>query len=196
MQAHSVDLEFILPVCNRERDVVPALRDVVACLRELAVPAAVAIIDQGSSDRTLERVDSVAAESPVPVRTAGCSRPGWHQAALRGVGSTAARWVAFAEPDGLTSADAAAFDLAVRMLAGGRHVVCLAPGGRRSTVLDVSAAAVILAEQAPDGPLFVPELPDTAGHAGLRIVAAGRIAAAVRADLETEITNVLERVGV
>jgi hypothetical protein len=193
MQAHSVDLEFILPVCNREGDVVTALRNVVACLRTLAVPAAIAVVDCGSSDRTLERVDSLAAESPVPLRTIGCSRPGWHAAALRGITSTAARWVALGEPDDLGSADTAGFDHAVRMLAGGRHVVCLGSRGRRSTVLEVSAAETIVREQAPAGPGFVPDLPDSVWHAGLRIAAAGRVTGPARVDLTTA---VVERVAV
>ncbi|WP_203783633.1 glycosyltransferase family 2 protein [Paractinoplanes rishiriensis] len=174
---------------------VPALRNVVACLRHLAVPAAIAVVDCGSSDRTLERVDGLAAESPVPVRTVGCSRPGWHAAALRGITSTAARWVALGEPDDLGSTDTAGFDHAVRMLAAGdRHVVCLGSRGRRSTVLEVSAAATIVREQAPDGPGFVPDLPDSVWHAGLRIAAVGRVAGPARADLET--TAVVERVAV
>jgi hypothetical protein len=194
MQAQSVDLEFILPVCNQEDGVTPALRNVVSCLRELAVPAAIAVVDCGSSDRTLERVDGVAADSPVPIRTVGCSRPGWATAALRGIATTPARWVIFGETGVLGAGMAGALDHAVRMLAAGRHVVCAAVPDGRATLLDAASAAVVVGGQSPAGPWFAPDLPDTVGHAGLRMAAVGRAAAPIRVDVDA--TAVLERVGV
>jgi hypothetical protein len=188
MPTQSIDLEFILPVCNRESEVEQALEQVVACLREVAAPAAVAVVDQGSSDRTLERVDLVAAASPVPVRAIGCSRPGWHEAARRGIATTSARWVVFGYPDEL---EAGALDHAVRMLAGGRHVAC-APA---ATVLDVTTADLIVGGLAPDGPMFVPDLPDSVRHAGLRLAAFGRVAGPALADLETATTAVMQQVA-
>jgi hypothetical protein len=73
------------------------------------------------------------------------------------------------------------------------HIVCSAPHGRRSTVLDVAVADLIVGDQRPDGPEFVPELPDTARHAGLRMAACGRVARTVRREVDT--TTVLERVS-
>jgi len=190
MQAQSVYLEFILPVCNRENDVGQALEDAIEGLRELTVPAAIAVVDGGSSDRTLERVDGVAAGSPVPIRTVGCSRPGWAAAALRAIATTEASWVMLGGTGALSAATTESIDHAVRMLAGGRHVVCAG----RATLLDTAAAVVVLEAQSPAGPDFVPDLPDTAGHAGLRIAAVGRVAA--RTPVRADATAVLERVGV
>ena len=54
----------------------------------------------------------------------------------------------------------------------------------------------MVGEQAPDGPAFVPELPDTVDHAGVRLAAVGRVAAPATVVLDVESTVVLERVGV
>jgi glycosyl transferase family 2 len=196
MRAHSVELEFILPVCNCEDDIAASLGDAVAGLRGLAVPAGVAVVDSGSSDRTLERVDRVAAGSPVPIRTAGCSRPGWAAAALRGIATTTARWVLLGETGALAGGSVGALDHAVRMLAGGRHMVCPAVAGGRITLLDPPTATLVVGDQAPDGPGFVPELPDTVDHAGVRLAAVGRVAAPTLSAPDVESTVLLDRVGV
>ena len=185
MQAQSVDLEFILPVANREHDVSEALGGIVARLAELSVPAGIAVVDRGSSDRTLDRVDALATGSPVPVRILGCSRPGWSAAALRGIVTTRARWVAFGEPAG-----AAELEHAVRLLAAGRHVIRAGP----ATMLAASAAEAIVRAAEPDGPQFATGLPDTTGLAGLRIAAVGR--AAAPAPIAVETTALLDRVAV
>jgi hypothetical protein len=194
MQTHEVDLEFILPVCNREDDVAPLLDAAAARLRDLVVPAGIAVVDCGSSDRTLERVDRCAAAGPVPIRTAGCSRPGWAAAALRGLAGSPARWLLLGEATALGAAPAGSLNHAVRMLAGGRHVVCPAAPGRL-TLMDAPTAALVLREQAPDGPSFVPALPDTVDHAGVRLAAVGQVPAPAGTRTDAESTAVLARVA-
>jgi Glycosyl transferase family 2 len=188
-----IKLELIVPVVNRENDIRSMLTRAADCLLNVTVRAGIAVVDGGSSDRTLEAVDEVAATSLLLIRTVGCSRPGWAAAVLRGVATSRARWVALADPDAFDAETAVTLRHAVRLLAAGVHIVCSGPQGRRSTVLDASVAELIVGEQMPDGPEFVPELLDTARHAGLRMAAHGRVARAVRHDSET--TTVLERVS-
>jgi glycosyltransferase involved in cell wall biosynthesis len=184
-------LELIVPMVNREHDARVALASAAGCLRDLAVPAGIAVVDRGSSDRTLEAVDAVAAISPVPIRAVGCSRAGWAAAALRGIATSAARWIAFAEPGAFGEETAMLLGDAVRLLDTGAHVVCVAPHGCRCSVFDAGTAALVVGEQLPDGPGFVPHLPDTARHAGLRMTFPGHAVRVSRADA----TVVLQRVG-
>lgn len=187
------DLELILPLANREEDVPELLAHAAGCLLRLAVPAAIAVVDGGSSDRTLEAVDEIAGRSPVPIRTLGCSRVGWAAAALRGVTTSEARGVVLGPPGSFDADTAPLLDHAFRLLHRGVHVVCLAPHGRRCTVLDASVAELIVGEQAPQGPDFVPQLPDTARHAGVRMAAYGCVAQA--AGVHAGATVLLERVS-
>jgi hypothetical protein len=189
---HDLDLELILPVMNRENDIRSLLTHAAEGLLELAVPAAIAVVDGGSSDRTLEAVDAVAATCMLPIRTVGCSQPGWSAAALRGITTSGARWVGLGEPAAFGNA-AAVLRHAVRLLASGVHIVCVAEHGPQATVLEAAVAELVVGEQLPDGPDFAPQLLDTARHAGLRMTAYGRVARAVRVDVET--TVALQRVS-
>jgi hypothetical protein len=164
-------LELVVPVLNREHDVRELLTGALVCLDALSVPAAVAVVDRGSSDRTVEAVDEVAAAFPVPVRVLGCSAPAWGSAVLRAVETSRARWVVVGAAGGLGAGTAGVFNHAVRLLGERRHIVCVASGGRNYTVLETSVAELLFREELPAGPGFVPALRDVPGHAGLRMAA-------------------------
>jgi hypothetical protein len=180
-------LELVLPVVNCEQSVGADLTGVAACLDRLAVPAGIAVVDCGSSDRTLEAVDEVAADLSLPVRVVGCSAPGWGPAALRGIETSRARWVAFGEPAAFDRCTVDPLAHALRLLAGGRHIVCTTTPGSSLTVLETGVAALLVAEDLPDGPGFVPVLTDTPRHAGLTMIAHGSVPPEPAADLETTV---------
>jgi hypothetical protein len=158
-----VALELVLPVRDTEDTVAEQLTQATSSLLTLGVPAAVAVVDGGSSDRTIEVVDEVAAGSLVPVRVLGCSTPGWAAAVRRGIGTSRAGWVGFGEA-GAFPAD---LDHAVRLLADGKHVVCLGSAGHRITVAHRSVADLFLDDEGP-------QLKDIPQHAGIRMTAHGR----------------------
>ncbi|AGL20816.1 glycosyl transferase, family 2 [Actinoplanes sp. N902-109] len=158
-----VALELVLPVLDAEHDIADRLAQVTSCLLTLGVPAAVAVVDGGSSDRTIEAVDDFAAGSLVPIRVLGCSTPGWSAAARRGIGTSRARWVGFGDPGAFT----VELDHAMRLLTEGKHIVCLGAAGRRITLAHRSVAELFLDED-------VPQLRDIPQHAGIRITAHGR----------------------
>jgi hypothetical protein len=183
------DLEFVFPVLNREHTIRTDLGNAADCVRDLDVTAGIAVVDCGSSDRTLEAVDDVAAGLGVLVRVVGCSSPGWGSAALRGVTTSPARWVGFGEPSTFGRGTGESLSHAVKLLADGQHIVCT--GGL--TVLETSVAVLIVGDDRPDGPGFVPRLPDTPKHAGLRMTAHGSAVPGPGEDIET--TVVLVRVA-
>ncbi len=169
--ARRPEVELILPVRDREDDIRRLLADAASCLVGVAVPAAIAVVDRGSSDRTVEAVDEVAAAARVPVRVLGCSAPGWGRAALRGISTSLARWVLFGEPETFQADTAPVLDHAFRLLSEGQHIVCTASEERHQTILETAVAALLFSDQPPDGPDFVPVLRDTPAHAGLRMTA-------------------------
>jgi len=165
------EVELILPVLNAEDDVRALLAEAVAGLATLDGPGALAVVDRGSSDRTIEVVDDFAGESPVPVRVLGCSAPGWGAGALRGIRSSRAALVGVGEPGGFR----AGLEHAVRLLTGGQHIVCLGAEGSRATLLHREVAELVFGDEPPEHAGFVPALRDIAGHAGIRMTAHGRI---------------------
>lgn len=185
--APHVDLELVLPVVNREEDVGPLLAGAAACLLGLPVPAAIATVDGGSSDRTVEAVDAVAAGSVLPIRLIGCSAPGWGAAALRGVETSRARWVGFGEPAAfaLPGRSGRALGYALRLLSGGAPIVVSRPFrrccGPRPNAADPAppftlmerAVARRIYNGATPGPDAGACLADTPRHAGLRVTAHG-----------------------
>ncbi|GGQ40372.1 glycosyltransferase [Couchioplanes azureus] len=188
--AQHTDLELIFPVVNRECDVPSRLAEAGRALLGLGLTVSIAVVDGGSSDRTLEAVDEVAAGSLIPIRVLGCSTPGWGAGALRGARTSRARWIGFGElsPFGRGTVDA--LRRAAHLLRGGKHIVCLAAEGQRLTVMDRTVAELLFDDELPDGPGFAPALPDTPRHAGLRMAAHGRTTTAV----SVESTVVLPRV--
>ncbi|MFI5931769.1 hypothetical protein [Actinoplanes sp. NPDC051494] len=164
-----VELELIFPVLNAEDGVRALLEEAAEGLSTLDRPGALAVVDRGSSDRTIEVVDDFAGESPIPVRVLGCSAPGWGAGALRGVRTSPAGWVGVGEPGAFTTGLAHA----VRLLAGGQHIVCLGAEGSRVTLLHRSVAELVFGDEPPPDAGFTPRLRDTAGHSGIRMTAHG-----------------------
>ncbi|GAA2725016.1 MULTISPECIES: glycosyltransferase [Streptomyces] len=123
--ATAVDLELVIPAYNEENRLAPTVTALAEHVRGMPLTAALRVIDNGSSDRTAECVDRLAA-SGIPITVTGCSRRGKGAAVARGMVTTNARWVGFCDADLATPA--AAVDDAVRLLRDGWQVVV---GSRR-----------------------------------------------------------------
>ena len=177
----ATDLELIFPVVNGEDEVPAQLADAASSLLALDVSVGIAVVDGGSSDRTIEAVDEVAAESLVPIRVLGSSTPGWGPGARRGVATSRARWVGFGRLSPFDRQTVGVLNHAARLLGDGQHIVCAAAEGQRLTVVETPVARLLFDDGLPDGPGFVPRLPDTARHAGLRMAATGSTGTAERA---------------
>ncbi|MEW2034615.1 glycosyltransferase [Streptomyces roseifaciens] len=125
--ATACDLELVIPAYNEEQRLAPTVLALADHLRGMPLTAALRVVDNGSSDRTAECVDRLAA-SGIPVSVTGCSRRGKGAAVSRGMVSTRARWVGFCDADLATPATA--IDDAVALLKDGWQVVI---GSRRCT---------------------------------------------------------------
>ncbi|WP_306204214.1 glycosyltransferase family 2 protein [Actinoplanes sp. RD1] len=159
-----------MPVLDREDDIDRLLAGAAGCLRRLTVPASIAVVDRGSSDRTVETVDRVMARCDVPIRVLGCSAPGWGSAMLRGITTTAARWVLCGVPEALLPDVRPGLERALRLLRTGDHVVSIATEECGGALFETSVAMLLFGEQLPDEPLLLPEVKDVPGHAGIRSV--------------------------
>lgn len=120
-----VDLEVVVPAYNEEGRIGETLRALVAFLDGQPWSSAVIVVDNGSIDRTAELVDRLG-----PARTAvhviGCADQGKGAAVRRGVLTSRARWVGFADADLATPVDTLA--RVVPLLEAGHPVVI---GSRR-----------------------------------------------------------------
>ena len=58
----TTDLEVIIPVLNEEARIEETLRELIGYLELQSFTASVVIVDNGCSDRTLDRIDAVASE--------------------------------------------------------------------------------------------------------------------------------------
>ncbi|MEV0253968.1 glycosyltransferase [Streptomyces sp. NPDC050732] len=125
MAGHSLDLEIIIPARNEEERLGPTVQSLSRHMRNLPLTWALRVVDNGSSDRTLECVDRLAS-SGIAVTATGCSRPGKGAAVARGMLTSRATWRGFCDADLATSADA--LDDAVTLLRQGFDV---AVGSRR-----------------------------------------------------------------
>lgn len=123
--ADPLDLEVIVPAYNEERRIEATIRALTGHLRRLPLRGGVRVVDNGSSDRTADCVDRLAALG-LPVTVTGCAKPGKGAAVARGVLTSRARWTGFCDADLATPADA--LDDAVALLRDGWQVVV---GSRR-----------------------------------------------------------------
>ncbi|MDH6574469.1 glycosyltransferase [Kitasatospora sp. MAP5-34] len=120
-----VDLELVIPAYNEEHRLAATVQALADHLWRLPLTTALRVVDNGSSDRTAECVDRLAA-SGIPVSVVGCSRRGKGAAVARGMVTSRARWVGFCDADLATPAPA--IDDALALLQGGWRVVI---GSRR-----------------------------------------------------------------
>jgi glycosyltransferase involved in cell wall biosynthesis len=121
------EIEIIVPAYNEEQRIGPTLLALVDQLQSMSLRGIVSVVDNGSSDRTAEAVDTVIeAVGARWVTLTGCARKGKGNAVARGILASGARWVGFTDADLATPA--AALEDAVGYLRGGWPVVI---GSRR-----------------------------------------------------------------
>lgn len=94
----SLHLEVIVPAINEEARLVPSLRRIARYLAAQDYLGAIAVVDNGSSDRTAELALSCA-DLGVPLRLLGCAQRGKGAAVRRGVLTSSARFVGFSDAD-------------------------------------------------------------------------------------------------
>jgi len=115
-----LSIEIIVPAHNEARRLPAGLAALSNKAASLPLPAAVVVVDSASTDGTGELVRDWPA-GPVPVRLLRCDRPGKGLAVRTGLLATRATFVGFCDADMAT--DLSALDLALGLLAAGRHVV-------------------------------------------------------------------------
>ncbi|WP_432137975.1 MULTISPECIES: glycosyltransferase [unclassified Streptomyces] len=128
-----VDLELILPAFNEERRLPSTIGVTVDHLAARPWTSAVVVVDNDSADGTRDVVERFA-RAPVPVRTIGCSDHGKGAAVRRGIATSSARYVGFADADSATPI--ATLDQIMVLLEQGHPAVIAsrrAPGARYET---------------------------------------------------------------
>lgn len=116
---------MVLPAYNEQRRIGATLRDVAGHLREGGLDAAIVVVDNGSTDQTVDIVDDLG-DLGVAISVIGCARQGKGAAVRRGVLSTRSRYVGFCDADSATPA--ATFGRVMPLLRAGSPVVI---GSRR-----------------------------------------------------------------
>ena len=102
-----MDLEVIVPAFNEQDRIGETLRALATQLQDLPLRSRLRVIDNGSTDRTAETVDEVsAAHRDIVVVIEGCSTQGKGSAVARGILTSPAAWVGFADADLATPASA------------------------------------------------------------------------------------------
>ena len=96
-----VDLELIIPAFNEERRLPATVAATVGFLAQRPWSSAVVVVDNDSADCTLE-VLAPFRNQPVKVYVIGCSDHGKGAAVRRGIATSAARYVGFADADNAT----------------------------------------------------------------------------------------------
>ncbi|MFG2334394.1 glycosyltransferase [Streptomyces sp. NPDC048604] len=96
-----VDLEVIIPAFNERRRLPSTLGATTAYLAAQSWSSAVVVVDNNSVDGTLEALERFA-DSPVAVHVIGCCDQGKGAAVRRGILTSAARYIGFADADNAT----------------------------------------------------------------------------------------------
>ncbi|MFE9773606.1 glycosyltransferase [Streptomyces sp. NPDC005931] len=126
----AVDLELIVPALNEERRLPETLACTVDYLSQRPWSSAVVVVDNDSVDCTLEVLDPFA-DAPVGVHVIGCSEHGKGAAVRRGIATSRARFVGFADADSATPVQT--LDAVMALLQEGHSAVIAsrrAPGAR------------------------------------------------------------------
>lgn len=117
-------LEIVVPAYNEARRLPPGLSALSAKLVELALPATIIVVDNGSTDTTARVVHDW--NGPVPVRLLREPERGKGAAVRTGLLATSAPYVGFCDADMAT--DLQALEPVLRLLGNGHRVVV---GSRR-----------------------------------------------------------------
>lgn len=126
----SVLLEVIVPAFNEERRLPSTIASTVDYLSHRQWSSAIVVIDNDSTDSTLEVLDQFA-DAPVRVHVIGCSEHGKGAAVRRGIATSNARFIGFVDADGATPIET--LDPVMALLAEGHSAVIAsrrAPGAR------------------------------------------------------------------
>jgi len=123
----------VIPVLNEQHRIGPTLIALASYLETQPWSTAIVVIDNGSTDTTLDIIDSISSPT-VPITAISCSTPGKGAAVRRGMLTTGSRWVGFMDAD--LSTPVANIGPAVDLLETGHQVVIgsrRCPGGNYLT---------------------------------------------------------------
>ncbi|CAM5236740.1 glycosyltransferase [Streptomyces tanashiensis] len=125
-----VELELLIPAFNEQRRLPSTVAATVDYLTARPWSSAVVVVDNNSADGTLDVIGRFT-DSPVPVHAIGCSDQGKGAAVRRGIETSSARFIGFADADNATPVDT--LDRVMRLLRAGHGAVIAsrhAPGAR------------------------------------------------------------------
>lgn len=97
-----VDLEVVIPAFDEQDRLGATLRATADVLSSQPWSSRIIVVDNGSTDRTLEVADEAAER--FPIRVIGCSRQGKGAAVRRGILTSPARWIGYCDADAATPA--------------------------------------------------------------------------------------------
>ncbi|RSS56867.1 glycosyltransferase [Streptomyces sp. WAC01280] len=133
-----VELELLIPAFNEQRRLPSTVAATVDYLSGQPWSSAVVVVDNNSADGTLD-VLARFADSPVPVHAIGCSDQGKGAAVRRGIETSSARFIGFADADNATPVDT--LDRIMRLLRAG-HGAVIASRHMPGAQLDVEQSAL------------------------------------------------------
>ena len=94
----ALHVEVVVPALDEEARLVPSLRRIAEYLAEQDYRGAIAVVDNGSTDRTPDLAYSCS-DLGTPIRIIGCAKRGKGAAVRRGVLTSKARYVGFSDAD-------------------------------------------------------------------------------------------------
>ncbi|MEU4269067.1 glycosyltransferase [Streptomyces sp. NPDC026092] len=116
----AVDLELIIPAFNEQRRLPSTIKATTAFLAARPWSSAVVVVDNNSADGTLDALDGLA-EPPVGLHVIGCSEQGKGAAVRRGIITSSARFIGFADADNATPIET--LDRVMELLRAGHGAV-------------------------------------------------------------------------
>ncbi|MFG2640440.1 glycosyltransferase [Streptomyces sp. NPDC048370] len=126
----AVDLELIIPAFNEQRRLPSTIEATMSFLAARPWSSAVVVVDNNSADGTLDALGAPA-DSPVGLHVIGCSEQGKGAAVRRGIITSSARFIGFADADNATPIET--LDRVMELLRAGHGAVIAsrhAPGSR------------------------------------------------------------------
>ncbi|MEU9859993.1 glycosyltransferase [Streptomyces sp. NPDC047971] len=116
----AVDLELIIPAFNEQRRLPSTIDSTLDYLAARPWKSAVVVVDNNSVDGTLDTLARVA-DPPVGLHVIGCSDQGKGAAVRRGIVTSSARYIGFADADNATPIDT--LDRVMELLRAGHGAV-------------------------------------------------------------------------